>query len=320
MLRRRYLPKIGAFWREIDAEGSRELESLQTGVSGRAEKGVEKIRLPDDEEGRHALALKVEDVLRGMGLPHGLLLRQLAWGDAWCDAALRAAMAHREKARREGVRVRVNYVTRQLPLTAEQQAQKDQLTQIMNDSLTQIQKLSSGDYTADAATQKVLDQWKEAQQKIVDSGFVTRTQQEEQTLAARGIGDSSAAQSVRRQRRLDQQSATQNLQNAEDEMGSQVRSQNLQLQQQLYNLAASGIDSKQAAAQAAAATSLSGSFAQDARRQASLLDYYNKSNSGGGYSVFNQSLQSGLGGGLSKVFGLPGTFLGTLFGNNNGRN
>ena len=35
----------------------------------------------------------------------------------------------------------ITYVTRQLPLTAEQQAQKDQLTQIMNDSLTQIQKL-----------------------------------------------------------------------------------------------------------------------------------------------------------------------------------
>lgn len=109
VLRRRYLPKIGAFWREIDAEGTRELETLQTGVPGRVERAPEKMLLPEDEDDRHALALKVEDVLRGMGPPHGLLLRQLAWGDAWCDAALRAAMAHREKARREGLRLRVNY-------------------------------------------------------------------------------------------------------------------------------------------------------------------------------------------------------------------
>lgn len=210
----------------------------------------------------------------------------------------------------------ITYVTRQLPLTPEQQAQKDQLTEIMTDSLAQIQKLSGGDYSTDEATQKVLDQWKDTQQKLVSNGFTTRTQQEEQTLAARGLGDSSAAQSVRRQRRLDQQSAEQNLQNTEDEMASQVRGQNLQLQQQLYNLAASGIDSKQAAAQAAATKSLSGSFSADATRQASLLDYYNKSGGGGGYSVFGNSVARGAGSNVGGgLFGSVGNLLGSIFRN-----
>ena len=48
MLRRRYLPKIGAFWREIGAEGARELEMVEVG----APRHIEKLSLPSDEESR----------------------------------------------------------------------------------------------------------------------------------------------------------------------------------------------------------------------------------------------------------------------------
>jgi hypothetical protein len=69
---------------------------------------VERLMLPADEDSRHLLALRVDEVLRGLGGP-GTLLRQMAWGDGWTEASLRAALAHRELARRDGRRVRVNY-------------------------------------------------------------------------------------------------------------------------------------------------------------------------------------------------------------------
>jgi hypothetical protein len=209
----------------------------------------------------------------------------------------------------------ITYTTRALPLTPEQQAQKDQLSQIMNDSLAQIQTLSASDYQNDPDTQKILDQWRTVQQKTLDDTYAQRTQQEEQRLAERGLGDSSAADAVRRTRRLDQQDAEQNLDNEEGQIGSSVRSQNLQLQQQLYNLAASGINSSDAAAQAAAAKSFSSSISSDATRQASLLDYYEKTMPASGYSVFDSALQKGVGTSVAEsIFDVPGSLLGSLFG------
>jgi hypothetical protein len=209
----------------------------------------------------------------------------------------------------------ITYTTRALPLTPEQQAQKDQLNQIMSDSLAQIEALSATDYQNDADTQRILDQWRNVQQKTLDDSYTQRSQQEEQTLAARGLGDSSAADAVRRTRRLDLQDAEQNLDDEEGQIGSSIRSQNLQLQQQLYNLAASGISSGDAAAQAAAAKSFSSSIASDASRQASLLDYYEKTLPPSGYSVFDTALQRGVGSSVAKsIFDVPGSLLGSLFG------
>jgi hypothetical protein len=108
VLRRRYLPKIGAFWRESAAEPSDgadvDLSRLAEGVGRRVEKNY----LPEDAEERHGLALKVEEILARLG-EEGVLLRQLAWGDGWCDASWRAALAHRELARRQGMKIRVSY-------------------------------------------------------------------------------------------------------------------------------------------------------------------------------------------------------------------
>jgi hypothetical protein len=211
----------------------------------------------------------------------------------------------------------ITYVTRPIPLTPEQQAQKDQLTQIMNDSLTAIQGLSASDYANDPATQAVLDQWRQAQQKVLDRQYASRTQQEEQNLAARGIADSSTANDVRRQRRLDQQDAELNLQNQTDELGSEVRNQNLQLQQQLYSLAAGSIDASQAAAEQAAIKNLSTTLSNDTARQASLLNYYNQALPSSN-SVFGNALArsagSALGGGVGSIFGPAGTTTGSLLG------
>jgi hypothetical protein len=209
----------------------------------------------------------------------------------------------------------ITYTTQALPLTPEQQAEKNQLAQMMNDSLAQIQALSASDYQGDPDTQKILEQWRTVQQKTLDDTYAQRSQQEEQTLAERGLTDSSVADAVRRTRRLDQQDAEQNLDNEEGQIGSSVRSQNLQLQQQLYNLAASGVNSSDAAAQAVAAKSFSSSISSDAARQASLLDYYEKTLPASNYSVFNTALQKGVGTSVAEnIFDVPGSFLGSLFG------
>ncbi len=206
----------------------------------------------------------------------------------------------------------VTYITRNLPLTAEQQAEHDQLNAIMSESLTEIQKLSSSEYAADEETQRVLGQWEQAQTKLLSKQVTERTRSEEETLARRGLSDSTAAQDVRRQRLLDQQDAEQNVSLMKDEMASQVRSEKLALQQNLYNLAATATDSKAARTAQAAASAQSSGLALNAQRQASILDYYNSSSS------FGNAFGSSLGGTLGKsvansAMGGTSNLLGSLF-------
>jgi hypothetical protein len=206
----------------------------------------------------------------------------------------------------------ITYVTRALPLTAEQQAQKDQLNQIMSDSLAEIQKLSATDYTPDEATQKVLDQWQTTQQGLLGDQYTQRSKTEEERLAQRGLGDSTAAQEVRRQRELDQQKSAQNISLQKDELANQIKSDKLSLQQNLYNLASTQTNADAARTAQAAAKGQSDVAALNAQRQASILDYYNAQNQ------FSNSLSSGLGSGLGRstggLLGNVGGLLGSLFG------
>ena len=209
----------------------------------------------------------------------------------------------------------ITYITRAIPLTAEQQAQRDQLKEIMNESLTEIQKLSASDYSPDEATQKVLGQWKSAQADLLKNQVTARTQVEEEALARRGVSDSTAAETVRRQRLLDQQASEKSIANQTDQMASQIRSDKLGLQQNLYNLAASQTDATAARTAQAATRAQSTALALNAQRQASILDYYNSAN--GGSSVFGNSFSNALGGTLGRtvVGGVTGagSLLGSLF-------
>lgn len=201
----------------------------------------------------------------------------------------------------------ITYITRKLPLTAEQQAQKDQLDGIMKESLAEIQKLSAADYAPDEATQKVLGQWETTQKDLLATQVASRSQSEEELLAKRGIGDSTAAQAVRRQLALDTQKSEQNISLQADEMASQVKAQQLSLQQNLYNLAASQTDVAAARTAQAATRAQSSAVAMNAQRQASIMDYY-------GGSSFENSLTSSLGSSLGKsaAGGISGGFSGML--------
>lgn len=65
--------------------------------------------LPHDAAGRLALALQVENALQQLPAEPQQLLRLWAWGDWAEEARLQAALAHQEKLRRQGLRVRLSY-------------------------------------------------------------------------------------------------------------------------------------------------------------------------------------------------------------------
>lgn len=216
------------------------------------------------------------------------------------------------------------YITRALPLTPDQQAQKAETDKILQDSLAEIKKLSATDYAADDATAKVLDQWTQRQNELLAKQTDSRAQQEEDTLARRGLADSAAAQAVRRQRVLDAQDAQKNVQLQRDDLGNQIRSDKLALQQNLYNLASSQKDAAATRTARAATSSLSDAVALNAQRQASILDYYNaqqRATSGGGlFSVFGNAAAGTLGRTVGGALGVTsgggaGSLLGSwLFG------
>lgn len=213
----------------------------------------------------------------------------------------------------------ITYISRALPLTAEQQAAKDELDVIMKESLNQIQKLSATDYSADSSTRKILDDWSSIQDRLLKKQVDSRTQNEEQTLARRGLSDSSAADAVRRQRLLDAQEAEKNLALQKDEMNNQIRADRLALQQNLYNLAASTSNASAARTQQAAIRGQSEVAAINAQRQASLLDYYNAQLQRNGGGIFGSALATGLGGSLGRSLGTAGGMVGNMLGSLFGR-
>lgn len=172
----------------------------------------------------------------------------------------------------------VTYVTRKIPLSADEQARQDELEGIRQEALGQIKALSDPSYQLDSASQASLAAWEKQQLNDLDTQYAKRTQAEEAELARRGLMDSSAGQSIRRQRRLDEQQSAEDLSSKGDELASQIRNQQLSLQQNLYALAQQDLSAADAKQYQAAIQSQSRAASADAQRQATLLDYYTRVN------------------------------------------
>lgn len=103
VLRRRRLPKLSSLWKEVSDEAD---------AVARAWEGEKAVELPHGAVERLDLALKVEgalDELARADSEAARLLRLWAWGD-WADEKrLWAALAMKEKLRRQGVHVRLSY-------------------------------------------------------------------------------------------------------------------------------------------------------------------------------------------------------------------
>ncbi len=187
----------------------------------------------------------------------------------------------------------ITYITRALKLTEQEQAEQDELDNIMQEALDEIQRLSSSDYADDKDTLKILDAWEAERSKTLESDYSNRNDSEERALARRGISDSTAAQNVKRLHSLDKQDAYDSLSNERDLLGQNVRSDQIGMQQNLYNLAASQVDSTAVKQQQSVLQGRSIMSAQEQARQASLNDYYNSQiTSGLQSSLFGQAVSA----------------------------
>lgn len=172
----------------------------------------------------------------------------------------------------------ITYVTRKLPLTEEEQAKQDTYDRIMSESLSEIEALSSADYTLDEETQNVLKDWQERKNKQLDTAYSDRQKEEEKLLARRGLSDSSTSLAVRRQRQLDKQDALDTVAGEADVLKSDIRSQRLANQQNLYALAANQQNLDQVQTYQTATLGQRGFSALDTSNRASIADYYNNQN------------------------------------------
>jgi hypothetical protein len=120
VLRRRRLPSTSPMWRDSAPapRGWKKEEPSPLNLMAEATQVAEnwgkrwRAGLPHDAEGRQSLALQIQlaaDAVRTTNAEAAHILTLWAWGD-WADEArLRGALAVQEKARREGMRVRLSY-------------------------------------------------------------------------------------------------------------------------------------------------------------------------------------------------------------------
>ena len=168
------------------------------------------------------------------------------------------------------------YVTRRLPLTPEQESERKAYRQMMQDALSEIETLSSSDYALDEGSKSILDAWESERQSLLNEGFEERESFEERSLARRGLGSSSAADAVRRERLSDRKEARRQLSNERTLLKEDVREKNLSYQQNLYNLAAGQENMDEVRALQSASQGVSAVNAVNASNRASISDYYNR--------------------------------------------
>lgn len=211
------------------------------------------------------------------------------------------------------------YITRRLPLTPEQQAQKNEFETIRANALAEIKKLTAGSYQEDAEVKAVLSDWEAQQKELLGTTKTERSTKEEQELAKRGLSSSSIAQGVRRQRELDEQTALQQISRERRLMGDSVRAQKLDMQNSLFQFADQEQDLDSTRAFQAGISSQGLATAINESNNASLRDYYARqvtaaqSRGPGLFSnvlgAVSTPLTGSIGGGL-----LSGGFFSSLFG------
>lgn len=166
------------------------------------------------------------------------------------------------------------YVTREIPPTAEEQAEMDELNRIMDESLQEIERLSSTDFEVSESTKRSLDAWEAERRALLADNFESRSGAEERNLAKRGLSDSTAARNIRRQRNADERDELENIDRERDVIRDNIRNQQLNNQYQLFNLASSQEDADAVRRQQSALQGQQQVISANATQNASLNDYY----------------------------------------------
>tara|TARA_Y100001960_G_scaffold111761_1_gene119632 strand:+ start:3215 stop:3970 length:756 start_codon:yes stop_codon:yes gene_type:complete len=202
------------------------------------------------------------------------------------------------------------YVTRALPLSAEEEAKKQQLDKMASDALAEIQRLSSTDYVFSESTTQILDDWQAGQLDALSDSFDDRKQLESDKLAKRGLSDSTAANTIERQTKQDEYDAKKQIDRQKSSIAEGIKSSELSNQYNLYSLAQNQLNYDAAQLQNGINSSLSTVNAINQANQASLNDYYNmqykydalNNNSGGNAGVSDSTMQSAIDFGVKGLF------------------
>ncbi|MCP4355509.1 MAG: hypothetical protein GY793_07740 [Proteobacteria bacterium] len=170
----------------------------------------------------------------------------------------------------------VTYVTRALPLSAEDAAKKRELENIQKQSLEEIQKLSDPNYVFGEQTQTLLDGVRDGKEENLNSSFTSRKQQESDYLAKRGLDDSTAGTNVRRQTKQDEYNANKQIDREMSLLGNDIRSRELVNQYGLYGLAQDANNYDIAKKQSSISSGMSMIGSINSSNYASVNDYYNR--------------------------------------------
>jgi hypothetical protein len=138
-------------------------------------------------------------------------------------------------------------VTSQLPLTAEQQAYKDQLNQIATDSLDWVNKLSTNFDINDPSLSWLKDEvqnYTDTQVQGADKALADRANQEEKSLARFGQADSTAGIKTREQRGLDYSNSRTQITRDASSIQDQLKQQALGNATNLYSLATGSLNTQ----------------------------------------------------------------------------
>ncbi|MFT7434139.1 MAG: hypothetical protein ACI9TY_001787 [Alphaproteobacteria bacterium] len=168
------------------------------------------------------------------------------------------------------------YITKRIPLTAEQMAEEQEYKSIMHDALAEIKKLSSADYDQSEQTPSILNAWESEKNQFVDGNFEERAEVEDKILAKRGLTSSSAGETARRRRIGDKHDAMAEVTREKGLIAGGIRNEKLALQQNLYNIAANRNDIEGARTMNSAVSGLSAVSSINAGNSASIADYYNR--------------------------------------------
>lgn len=206
----------------------------------------------------------------------------------------------------------VIYITREIAKSAEEQKIEADLKAMVQQSLDEIKRLSSKDYVLDKKTQELVDDVKEERLQYLNESFDNRQESEEEYLAKRGLSDSTAGNTVRRQRNQDQYEANKNLDRETTLLEEDLRNQKLNNQYSLYNLAQNQKSYDAAQVQNSINQGMDMINSINSANYASINDYYNRRHEA---ALANQSFINNLANSANTAYN---SFLKGNQGNNSG--
>lgn len=143
-----------------------------------------------------------------------------------------------EQVRQENPDGSVTMVTRQLPLSPEEQAAKDNYDRIVRETGQRIEDLTTNyDISKIPGLSDTITAFRNGQQRNLDSATAARTEQEERALARYGVEDSTSASQTRTQRGRDFTDSQLQIGEQGRLLENDIRQQELTNAQNLFSLA-----------------------------------------------------------------------------------